>query len=336
MAWRCRSAICCISALRAGAISTTAPSGATAAPGGSKDGSRRAGAGDEAQRAGLRRAPTQRSRQRPPALTYWRIGKASNNSLATMSSGCSRQVGDGHRARRRRLRRRRQSVACCTAAKPRAGLDEVRCRRRARRRGSSLPQRAQHILHQGAAARPDLGERRRGSGRPARLPGADQPDADQLAEHLADLRRGDEVAGAAERLARRVVAVLRDRTGRAPCSRRRESGPLRLDQPRRSVALERRHARRWSAASCRPRRQPSPRRRPAPSDATAPCPWSASRRTDSRAAGRARGRTRRRCAPARSRRRRRRRRSRALFSLRKRWVRMRSTRNRTSPPGTAS
>src|SRR6185436_16406281 len=41
------------------------------------------------------------------------------------------------------------------------------------------------------------------------LPHRGGPCADQLAEHLAHFRRGDEIALRAERVARRVVAVLR-------------------------------------------------------------------------------------------------------------------------------
>ena len=48
----------------------------------------------------------------------------------------------------------------------------------------------------------------KGGGLAHHLPDRDRPEADQLAEDLADLRRGDEVAGAAERLAAHVVAVL--------------------------------------------------------------------------------------------------------------------------------
>ena len=40
-------------------------------------------------------------------------------------------------------------------------------------------------------------------------PDGDHPHADQLAEHLADLGRGDEIAGGADRIVRDVVTVLR-------------------------------------------------------------------------------------------------------------------------------
>ncbi len=70
------------------------------------------------------------------------------------------------------------------------------------------PRRAQCIGHQRAASRAELRQ-------PRRLRGADQPprlrrpEAQQFAEHLADLGRGDEIAGGAEGIARGVVAVGR-------------------------------------------------------------------------------------------------------------------------------
>src|SRR5690606_7431504 len=67
---------------------------------------------------------------------------------------------------------------------------------------------AQHVLHHRAAARADLGN----DGWPwgaAGLPGRVEPYRNQLAEHLAYLRRGREVALGAEGIARRVVAMLR-------------------------------------------------------------------------------------------------------------------------------
>jgi len=48
-----------------------------------------------------------------------------------------------------------------------------------------------------------------GGGGARHHPGLRQPEADELAEHLADLGRGDEVAGRAERVAGDVVAVAR-------------------------------------------------------------------------------------------------------------------------------
>ena len=68
--------------------------------------------------------------------------------------------------------------------------------------------RAQRIEHHGAAAGAELDQPH-----VLRLshlmPGRRRPQTEQLAEHLADLRRGDEIAVAAERIARRVVAVHR-------------------------------------------------------------------------------------------------------------------------------
>ena len=66
---------------------------------------------------------------------------------------------------------------------------------------------AQRVAHQRAAAGAELGEH---EGVGAALVGPDlgRPEADQLAEHLADLGGGDEVARRAERIAGGVVAVL--------------------------------------------------------------------------------------------------------------------------------
>ncbi len=70
----------------------------------------------------------------------------------------------------------------------------------------------QRVRHQAAAAGAQLHQQER-IRRARFLPGIDAPQADQLAEHLADLRRGDEVARTAERIARRVIAraLLRQR-----------------------------------------------------------------------------------------------------------------------------
>ena len=67
---------------------------------------------------------------------------------------------------------------------------------------------ADHVLHQRAAAGADFGNRH-GERFSGRLPCLDQPNGDQFAEHLADFRRGDEVARDAERIARDVVAMQR-------------------------------------------------------------------------------------------------------------------------------
>src|SRR5262249_42117678 len=46
------------------------------------------------------------------------------------------------------------------------------------------------------------------SGRPHRLPGRETPCPDELAEDLAHLRRGDEIAAATERFAPHVIAIV--------------------------------------------------------------------------------------------------------------------------------
>src|SRR5690606_17249948 len=69
-------------------------------------------------------------------------------------------------------------------------------------------QRAQYILHQRSASGPDL-RQHRAFRRTASLPGRIEPYADEFAEHLAHLRRGDEITLPPERFARRVIAVLR-------------------------------------------------------------------------------------------------------------------------------
>jgi len=69
------------------------------------------------------------------------------------------------------------------------------------------PNRAERIRHHGAAAGAefDQPQHRR---RPDCLPYRSRPQTEQFAEHLADLGRGGEIALAAERIARHVIAVL--------------------------------------------------------------------------------------------------------------------------------
>src|SRR5690606_7284188 len=67
------------------------------------------------------------------------------------------------------------------------------------------PEGAQHVGHQGAATGAELDQAERG--RPSHAqPQIGAPEADQFAEHLANLRRRDEVAGGAEGIARGVIA----------------------------------------------------------------------------------------------------------------------------------
>ena len=69
---------------------------------------------------------------------------------------------------------------------------------------------AQGVDHQRAATRPQLDQAQRLRAAHA-LPGVGAPEADQLAEHLGNLRRGDEVAAGAEGVAGHVIAVFRVR-----------------------------------------------------------------------------------------------------------------------------
>ena len=81
-------------------------------------------------------------------------------------------------------------------------------RRCALRNSGTTFARAQRIEHHGAAAGTEL-DQAHVLRRAHQPPGRGRPQADQLAEHLADLGRGDEVAVGAERIAGDVVAVLR-------------------------------------------------------------------------------------------------------------------------------
>ena len=111
---------------------------------------------------------------------------------------------------------RRQPGTCLDEDEIRPG-GETRC---------DAAQGTDHVLHQRAASRADLGDGQ-GQGSADGRPGLDQPDGNQFAEHLADLGRRDEVARRAEGLACGVVAMFgieqadrhvvgdRDRTGSA-------------------------------------------------------------------------------------------------------------------------
>src|SRR5690606_19312854 len=68
--------------------------------------------------------------------------------------------------------------------------------------------RAQQVLHQRAATWADLGYHCIARS-PGSLPGRINPHANELAEHLADFRRSDEIALSAKGLPRRVVTELR-------------------------------------------------------------------------------------------------------------------------------
>ena len=176
------------------------------------------------------------------------------------------------------------------AAQSRAGLDQGEMGRR-QQGWLDLLQGADDILRQRAPARSDFGDHR-----PRRLaegpPDRDEPDADQFAEHLADLRGGGEIAVAPERIPAHVIAV--PRVGQTQCEVIRDA-----DRPGGAKSAPRCAL---SAPSCCSRLVRRPRRRHRPDtdqhhrQRQAPCPWSASRRKGSRVAGPARGRIRQECA----------------------------------------
>jgi hypothetical protein len=126
-----------------------------------------------------------------------------------------------------------------------AGLDQLD-----RRRQPGAAHRPQRILGQGAAPGPQLDIMRRH--RAARAaPQVGEPDADQLAEHLADLGRGDEIAVRAERIAGRVI--MRVRLGHIIGDLDRAFGGDAGPQPglKRPLAHRRRPGRRGRRASSR-------------------------------------------------------------------------------------
>ncbi len=109
----------------------------------------------------------------------------------------------------------------------------------------------QEVGHQRAAAGAELDEP--DGLRPAEgVPGLGRPDADQLAEDLADLRGGDEVARRTEGVAAHVVAVARVAEGERHVAIDGKR-PLRGDQGPK-FRVERRHAgvRRDRSTSQRP------------------------------------------------------------------------------------
>ncbi len=168
-----------------------------------------------------------RSASPAPVITNWLNGSASKNSLAIAMVD---RPADPRRDSR---------------CQPAASAGERVCRLLAQRRGlvstSTQPHRGEEIggePRRRAARRPSAC-RGRGRARPARTaPGGPSPcqvssrqQADQLAEHLADLGRGGEVALRAERIARRCNSPARMRRGRAPYSRATGIGPCSRDAP---------------------------------------------------------------------------------------------------------
>ena len=166
---------------------------------------RTAGSGRGRERTQVRSSSTLTTRSCQPSahMTACCTGSASKNSLARMIVGplrhlversvpLHRQIGAGERLPLALLQRR-------------ADLDQMHHDRRAEGRHDLRG--AQRVEHHGAAAGAKLDQAH--ILRRAHLPpdrGGPQPD--QLAEHLADLGRGDEVAVGAERVARHVVAVV--------------------------------------------------------------------------------------------------------------------------------
>ena len=116
-----------------------------------------------------------------------------------------RHVVEARRARRFR-RPLPPSVFCLARSQRRARLDQMRRRPRSRKSGALAATRRMSAI---SVPRPGPSSTSRtGVGRADHAPDMDEPRADDLAEHLAHLRRGDEIAVDAERIARRVVAVL--------------------------------------------------------------------------------------------------------------------------------
>ena len=124
-----------------------------------------------------------------------------------------------------------QASACC-ASRAGAGADLDQMDRRGLEEPRHPARGAQRIAHQRAAAGAQLDEaqRRRAA---ELLPRHGAPQADQLAEDLADLGRGNEIAGRADGVAPRASSHARDRRGRPACTRRPAAGPSRRMRSRR-------------------------------------------------------------------------------------------------------
>ena len=143
---------------------------------------------------------THRSRHAPPARTNCRTGSASTNSLAmTMSGPCGTSPMSSHQSSGAGEDR---NVARCVSR--RLGLVSTSAMvTRSRSPGTRPNTRSASAI---SVPRPGPSSAMTAA-RPAHgLPDGRRPDANQLAEHLADLGRGDEVAVFADRLPRRVIA----------------------------------------------------------------------------------------------------------------------------------
>ena len=186
-------------------------------------------------------------------------------------------VGDhDRRAGRHRRRDRRASGSGRPRRRgrpPAASAGRGSSRPGAPRRRSEVgpePGGAERVRHEGSPPGAELHERERGRA-PHRLPDGDGPETDEFAEHLADLRRGREIAARPERIAGRVVVPGAQSHVALDGDR-----PLLVDQ-RADMPLEGGHAerdfRQAAASSRRAPRGRSARSPGAPSGARAACPW---------------------------------------------------------------
>ena len=214
-----RAAIASATASRAGPSSSRVPSGAVAAMPPTACGNGVACGATTKRKAPSSSTPTSRSCQRPDRRTNCRTGRASRNSLATSSSGRSaRQAGQlvvpVHRQTGQRCR--------LPLAQGGAGLDQMDRRGGSRSSGTTFAARSASAI---SVPRPGPSSATATRAGPAEIePVLHQRQPDQLAEQLADLRRGDEVAASAEGIAARVVARSRDAPAPGSCSGRPRSG----------------------------------------------------------------------------------------------------------------
>ena len=161
---------------------------------------------------------TQRSRHAPSYAHDLPDGKGIDEFVGDEDERAVRHVFD-RLAPVQRGRGDRAASRAATSRKHGAGLDQGdgECCRGV---PAPAPKTRSASAIKRAAPRPELGDDHRG-GLAHGLPDRGRPDADQLAEHLADLRRGDEIAVFADRLPRGVIAARADRRGRSAYSRAR-------------------------------------------------------------------------------------------------------------------
>ena len=155
--------------------------------------------------------PTMRTCQPSRSLTNWLTGSASTNSFAIAIVGPSGHLFDAVDASAIGTL---AFASVCSCSARNTGLISTRCTESAARNsGSACAARSASAI---SVPRPGPSSTRCTSrGRSHLLPHRRGPRADQLAEHLAHFRRGDEIAGRAERVARHVIAVPRMARGKA-------------------------------------------------------------------------------------------------------------------------